>query len=72
MGAQKSRVLIPLKNEDIVTLTQQTYFNEKEIRAMYKRYWSYCSPDATLNKQQFYTMFSGNRTKGKAIVDHIF
>ena len=72
MGAQKSRVLIPLKNEDIVTLTQQTYFNEKEIRAMYKRYWSYCSPDATLNKQQFYTMFSANRTKGKAIVDHIF
>ena len=73
MGAKKSKILIPLKESDLQKLTQDTHFNEKEIRAMYKRYWSYCLPDATLNKQQFYSMFTcTDGCKGKRIVDHIF
>ena len=75
MGAKKSRVLIPLKEEDLQKLTQDTHFNEKELRAMYKRYWSYCSPDGSLVKQQFYSMFTHKQTdggRGKRIADHIF
>ena len=73
MGVQRSKVLIPMNNEELQQLTQATHFNEKELRAMYKRYWSYCLPDATLNKQQFYSMFTcTDGCKGKRIVDHIF
>ena len=72
MGAIKSKVLIELKHEDLIQLTQETHFSEKEIKVMYKRYWSYCSPDATLNKEQFCNMFSGPSHKREAIVDHIF
>ena len=72
MGAQKSKVLIELTNEDLKQLAQETHFSEKEIKVMYKRYWSYCSPDATLNKQQFCNMFTGPSHKREAIVDHIF
>ena len=72
MGSHKSKILIPLKHHEVERLSQETYFNEKEIKVMYKRYWGYCSPDATLSKQQFYNMFNGNQAKGKAIVDHIF
>ena len=72
MGHQKSKVLINLKTEDIRELTEQTHFSEKEIKAMYKRYWAYCSPDGTVNKQQFCNMFSAASDKGKVIVDHIF
>ena len=72
MGVQRSKVLIPMNNEELEQLTQATHFNEKEIRAMYKRYWAYCSPDASLNKQQFYSMFTCTGGKGKAIADHIF
>ena len=72
MGAQKSKVLIPLKKEELRNLVQETHFNEKEVKVMYKRYWCYCSPDATLNKQQFKKMFSGNSDKSNGIVDHVF
>ena len=72
MGSHKSKVLIPLSNNDIQHLTTNTNFNEKEIKLMYKRYWGYCSPDATLNKQQFYNMFSGANSKAKGIAEHMF
>ena len=72
MGAQKSRVLIELKNEDLEKLIQNTHFSEKEIKTMYKRYWAYCAPDGTVNKQQFCAMYSAAGDKGKVIVDHIF
>ena len=72
MGLHKSKVRIELKTEDLKQLTHETYFSEKEIKVMYKRYWTYCSPDATLNKEQFCSMFNGGTDKGKAIVDHIF
>ena len=72
MGNQKSKVLINLKDEDLEELIQNTHFSEKEIKAMYKRYWGYCAPDGTVNKQQFCNMFSAASDKGKVIVDHIF
>ena len=72
MGAQKSKVLIPLKKEDLQKLINETHFKEKEIKSMYKRYWAYCSPHATLNKQQFNNMFNGGGEKAQSIVDHIF
>ena len=72
MGAQKSKVLIELKEEDVTYLIEKTHFNEKEVRAMYKRYWAYCSTDGTVNKEQFSSMFSAASDKGKSIVEHIF
>ena len=72
MGSTKSKVLVELKNEDVKKLTQETHFSEKEVKLMYKRYWTYCSSDATLTKEQFCSMCDGSTCKGKAIVDHIF
>ncbi len=72
MGADNSKVLIELKNDQVEDLTRQTHFAEKEIKTMYKRYWAYCSPDGTLDKEQFSGMFNNMDGKGTAIVDHIF
>ena len=72
MGAEKSKVLMELTASEIEKLSKETHFNEKEIKAMYKRYWAYCSEDGTLNKQQFTGMINHMDGKGTAIVDHIF
>ena len=72
MGVHKSKVLIELKDEELKQLAHETYFSEKEIKIMYKRFWTYCSPDATVNKEQFSNMFNGGSDEGTAIIDHIF
>ena len=72
MGLEKSKVLIELTDEDVDDLIVKTHFSGKEVKAMYKRYWGYCSPDGTVNKEQFSNMFSAASNKGKVIVDHIF
>ena len=72
MGNQKSKILIDLKDADLQQLTKTTHFNEKEIKAMYKRYWGYCSPNGTINKQQFFNMLRAASDRGEVIVDHIF
>ena len=56
MGAIKSKALIKLQQEDLQKLTRLTHFNAKEVKAMYKRYWAYCSKDGLLNKDQFNSM----------------
>ena len=72
MGVEKSKVLIELNEDQFEALAKQTHFNEKEIKAMYKRYWSYCAEDGTLSKDQFSGMFDQMDGKGTDIVDHIF
>lgn len=72
MGACKSRILIKLKQEELAELTQKTHFSSSEIKGLYRRYWKYCSPDGSLNRDQFCLIFSGAPTRGDSIIDHIF
>merc|ERR1712168_1216938 len=72
MGADNSKVKNELKQSEVETLAKQTHFNEKEIKVMYKRFWTHCAKDGNMNKEQFAAMFDKMDGNGKNIVDHMF
>lgn len=69
-----NKPVIPITEKEILYYENNTFFTEKEIRKIRKRYMKFCSYDGSLNREQFTMMFSKlkNNKESLLIVEHIF